>query len=323
MDEMLDVKQLEAFAAVMSAGSITGAARLTGRSQPAVTRLIQDLEAELGYGLLHRSGPRISPTAQGVRFHLEAERVLASLRQIRARAAAIGQDEPGPVEIAAIPALAAGLVPAALARMEASLPRELHLHGLAAEQVVQAVLSRRAELGLASLPVDHPGLDTHWIGEAPCVAVLPTGDALAREPVVPLRALAARRLLTVANPFRLRRRVEQALERLGVAPLSIMAMNASLPALLAVRAGLGVAVVEPATAHGVPVEGVAVRPLDAAIPFLWGVVTPAGQPLAPVVEALIEALRDAAAALLPGFHLRGRDERAAIAAAVYGEGVAA
>lgn len=319
MDELLDPRQLEAFAAVMSAGSITGGARLTGRSQPAVTRLIQELEAALGFGLLHRSGPRITPTPQGVRFHREAERVLVSLQQIRARAVAIAREEPGPVEIAAIPALAAGLAPAALARLGPSdLPKELHLHSLSAEQVVQAVLSRRAELGLASLPVDHPGLEMHWIGEAPCVAALPAGDPLARERVVPLRALAGRRLLTVANPFRLRRRVQQALERLGIAPLGFMAMNASLNALLAVRAGLGIAVVEPVTGHGVPIEGVVVRPLDISIPFLWSVVTPFGQPLAPAVEALIGALRDTAAALLPGFRLRDPADREAIGAAVYG-----
>lgn len=326
MDDLPDVRQLEAFTAVMSAGSITGAARLTGRSQPAVTRLIQELEAALGFSLLHRSGPRIFPTAQGVRFHQEAERVLVSLRQIGARAAAIAQAAPGPIEIAAIPALAAGLVPAALARLTLPLPAELHLHSLSAEQVVQAVLSRRAELGLASLPVDHPGLETHWVGEAPCVVVLASDDALAGNSVVPLRALASRRLLTVANPFRLRRRVAQALDAIGVAPPAIMAMNASLTAMAAVRAGLGVAVVEPVTAYGAPIEGVTVRQLDVSIPFLWGVVTPFGQPLDGTVTALVETLRDAAAAILPGFRLHDLADRDAIAAAVYGDtpqGVAA
>jgi hypothetical protein len=53
----IDVRQLEAFAAVMSAGSVTGAARLLGRSQPAVTRLIQDLEADIGYALCTEAVP--------------------------------------------------------------------------------------------------------------------------------------------------------------------------------------------------------------------------------------------------------------------------
>lgn len=316
--EHVDIRQLEAFAAVMSAGSITGAARLTGRSQPAVTRLIQELEAELGFHLLHRSGPRISPTAQGVRFHAEAERALVSLRQMRARADAIANAEAPPIEVAAIPALAAGLVPAALARLGEALPREIHLHGAPAEQVALAVLARRAEIGLASLPFDHPGLDTLWIGSAPCVVALPANDALAQRAVVPIRQLAGRRLLTMANPFRLRRRVQQALDRVGIASSPILATNASLNALLAVRAGLGVAIIEPATAYGVPVEGVVIRPLDAIIPFLWGVIAPLAVPLSSTAQALVGALCDTAVAILPGFRLHDPADRDAIAAAVYG-----
>jgi DNA-binding transcriptional LysR family regulator len=67
--EPFDIRQMEAFAAVMSAGSITGAARLLGRSQPALSRLIQDLETRLGFALLHRNGPRVSPTRRGILFH--------------------------------------------------------------------------------------------------------------------------------------------------------------------------------------------------------------------------------------------------------------
>src|SRR5271156_5411463 len=104
-----DIRQIETFSAVMSTGSITGAARLTGRSQPAVTRLVQELEADVGFSLLHRSGPRITPTPNGVRFHREVERALLSFKQLRARTDAIAQGQPAPVTIAAIPALAAGL----------------------------------------------------------------------------------------------------------------------------------------------------------------------------------------------------------------------
>jgi DNA-binding transcriptional LysR family regulator len=35
----------------MSTGSVTGAAQLLARSQPAISRLVQELEAEIGYAL--------------------------------------------------------------------------------------------------------------------------------------------------------------------------------------------------------------------------------------------------------------------------------
>ena len=73
----MELHQLEAFSAVMSAGSITGAGRLLGRSQPGVTRAIQDLEYELGYALFNRKGPRVTPTQRAFLLYAEVERSLA------------------------------------------------------------------------------------------------------------------------------------------------------------------------------------------------------------------------------------------------------
>ena len=212
----MDLKQLEAFAAVMSAGSITGAARLLGRSQPALTRLIQDLETSLGFGLLHRAGPRVTPTEQGLRFHQEVEPVMAWLRQLRERADAIALDRPRSLSVASIASFSVGMLPTALQRLgECVLPQQIHIRTALAEQVVQAVATQVSEIGITSLPVDHPALEIHWIGEAPCVAAVAADDPLAAAERIPLSALAGRRLITMANPFRWRRRVDLALKQRG------------------------------------------------------------------------------------------------------------
>ncbi|MBY5441330.1 LysR family transcriptional regulator [Rhizobium leguminosarum] len=313
-----DIRQLEAFAAVMSAGSVTGAARLLGRSQPAVTRLIQDLEADIGYALLHRSGPRISPTARGLLFHAEVERHLASLAHIRERANAIGLDEPPSLTIAATPSLAAGVLPQAISAVAPDLiPRHLHVQALAAENVVQAVLARSADFGISSLPLEHPGLDVHWIAEASCVVALAANDPLANDDMVRLSDLAERRIITLANPYRLRHRIDEALERAGVAPQRMIDVNASLTALTMVRAGLGVAIVEPATVCGVPLEGIVMRVLDHTIPFLFGAISPAAMPLTPTVAAVIDAAR-AVALAMPGCRLHDAGGVEALADTVYG-----
>jgi DNA-binding transcriptional LysR family regulator len=314
-----DIRQLEAFAAVMSAGSVTGAARLLGRSQPAVSRLIQDLEAELGYALLHRSSGRIQPTARGLRFHAEVERHLASLIHIRERAEAIGRDEPSTLTVAATPSLAAGILPQALAALPADLiPRHLHVQSLAAENVVQAVIARSADLGISSLPLEHPGLEIHWIAEAPCVVAIRADDPLAREDIVRLEDIAAHRVITLANPYRLRHRVDEALERVGVAPERIIDVNASLTAMSLVRAGLGVAIVEPATVCGVPLEGVVMRRLDQQISFLFGAISAAALPLTPTVSAVIDAAR-VQSLMMPGCRLLEVNGSDALADSVYGK----
>ncbi|WP_425351146.1 LysR family transcriptional regulator [Chelatococcus asaccharovorans] len=317
--ETLDLRQLDAFAAVMSAGSITGAARLLGRSQPAVTRLIQELEANLGFALLHRNGPRITPTNRGVLFHEEVERLLVSLKHMRERALAISQDAPLAIEIAAIPALAAGLVPRALAVIDAAvMPKQVHVQSAPAERVVQSVLARSADVGFASLPLEHPGLDIQWIGEAPCVAAVSASDPLARGEVVRLADLADRRIVTMANPYRLRGRIDEALAKAGVNPSDILDTNASFTALGVARSGLGVALVEPATAYSLPIEGLAIRPLDVHIPFVFGIVTPLAKPLTPGVEALISAFDVVSAALVPRLKRLDPGGRESLADVLYG-----
>ena len=171
----MEMRHFDAFAAVMSAGSVTAAGALLGRSQPAVTRLIQELEDSLGYALFERSGPRITPTARAFQLYQEVERSLIGLHRIRERALAIANDSQAPLSIAATPSLASGILSQALAQVQAGgldLPPSLQVHTGSDEYVVESVLAQRFDIGLATLPLDHRGLEIHWIGEAPCVAVV-------------------------------------------------------------------------------------------------------------------------------------------------------
>jgi len=312
-DEVIDIRLLEAFAAVMSAGSITGAARLLDRSQSVVTRQIQDLETDVGYLLFSRNGPRISPTPKGILFHAEVERLLTGLKHIRDRAAAIGADELPVLSLGAISALAAGVVPIALAAMnKALLPRQIHVQALSAENVVQSVLSQSVDFGLASLPVQHPGLDVHWVCEVPCVACIAADHPLAKRKVISLKDLDGRRLLTMANPYRLRRRIDDAIARSGAAPQEIIDTNASLTAIAMAKRSLGVAIIEPLLTANLGVDGVVTRPLDVTIPFLFAAISPIGRELSPTLAAVNEALRNTAATM-PGAILHGGE--AALSAA--------
>lgn len=312
----MELRQLEAFAAVMSTGSVTAAGRLLGRSQPAISRLLQELEAEIGYALFARSGPRVTPTEQGFLLYDDVERALSSLRQIRDRAEEIARGQAQPLLLAATSALAAGLVPDALKRIEAQAGNtRVQLRSASPERVVHAVLSGAAQLGATSLPLEHRGLTVHWIGQAPCVVALPENDPAARHDVVPVAELAGRRVITMANPYRLRRRLDAALGHAAGA----IETNSSVNALAAVRAGLGVSVLEPITAYGAPMAGVAIRSIDLDIPFFFGVITSQSQPLTPACQAMADALAQAAAQLLPGFVLHDAGQHGALLQSIYGD----
>ncbi|MFC7611967.1 helix-turn-helix domain-containing protein [Teichococcus aestuarii] len=55
------LRQLEAFRAMLRAGSVGAAAELLSLSQPAVTKLLRALEEETGLALFDRSRRRLSP----------------------------------------------------------------------------------------------------------------------------------------------------------------------------------------------------------------------------------------------------------------------
>lgn len=291
----LDPKQLEAFVAVLSVGSMTAAAKALGKSQPAVSRLIQDLEQELGFVLLHRNGPRISPTEQGIAFFAQAELFLAGLRTISERARQIESARPMPIEIAAVPALCSSLLPAALSNMDASLlPSQMHIQSIASENVVQAVLGRTADVGLASLPLDYPGLDVHWVGEVPSVAIVSDNSSLASAKLIHAHDLIDQRLILSANPYRFRAKIQAALEAHHIALDQTIDCNATYASIALARKGLGIAIVEAATISGLPLSGVKTIPLAFQIPYRWGVITAAGRPLSRTLEALLAALDRAA-----------------------------
>ncbi|SDT16997.1 transcriptional regulator, LysR family [Pseudomonas asplenii] len=316
----MDLRQLEAFAAVMSAGSVTAAGKMLGRSQPSVTRVIQELEQELGFALFERSGPKVTPTHKAFMMYGEVESALLGIRNIRQRAQHIAQEENHQIKLVAISALAAGLLPAALSCLPETLrPQQIQLQSMSPENVVQAVLSKTMDLGAVSLPLEHRGLDIHWIGEAACVAVLPAQSPLAAHEVLPMELLARQTLVTMANPYRFRRRIDKAFLDAGCGTPRMLDTNTSLIAMQMARAGLGIALVDPFTARGVPVEGVVVRPIGCHIPFFFGLISAFASPLSDVARALIDEIARSAQRLLPQMLMHEAAAHDALLQSIYAE----
>lgn len=75
----LSLRQLEALMAVVKAGTVSRAAEVLRISQPAASKLIQDLEADTSLHLFERESGRLVPTGRGMRLYEEVERILSSV----------------------------------------------------------------------------------------------------------------------------------------------------------------------------------------------------------------------------------------------------
>jgi len=115
--------QIRDFLAVVECGSIRGAARKLGVSQPTITKSVRGLEAELRVQLLGRSARGIVPTASGRAFFTRARVAQSELHKAKEEAAEVGASSAGLVAFGVGPVFAALVVPQAVVRFRQQFPR--------------------------------------------------------------------------------------------------------------------------------------------------------------------------------------------------------
>lgn len=107
----LNLRTLRYFVAVVDAGSLTAAALAIPIAQPALTRQMRDLEAEMGVQLLQRLPRGVRLTQAGVTFYESAQRMLAEAARLSQKLARSQQSTQATVVLGASPTLARVLLP--------------------------------------------------------------------------------------------------------------------------------------------------------------------------------------------------------------------
>ncbi len=269
----MNVKDLRTFLSVAEFGSVTLAAGALGKSQPSVSRCIQDLETELGFALLDRVGRRVSLSPEGAAFEEEARRLVSAFDGLPARTRARASGMAQPLSISATSALGTGLVPHALALWDPKdRPRDIRIVQGVPNAVAQDLLTGRARIGLASLPLDVPGITCLRAYSAPLVIALPAARAneFPEGQAVSLASIASGPLVTMLDRSRLQGRIAQALTDVGAPSERSIRVNSTVTALELVRLTGAAAIVEPITATGALPHGVVTRPLVEDISFVFG-----------------------------------------------------
>ncbi len=122
LGETLDLKQLRYFLEVARLGSVSGAARACGLSQPGMSLRMSELEARLGEQLLRRGNRGVVVTDAGQILRHHAERILAEESLLRRQFEAREELSQGHVAFGMIPTLAPYLLPLMLADFRAEYP---------------------------------------------------------------------------------------------------------------------------------------------------------------------------------------------------------
>jgi DNA-binding transcriptional LysR family regulator len=306
---MLDSRRLRVLVEVARHGSFSAAAEALGYTQPAVSRQIATLEAEVGTTLIRRVPKGAVLTDAGQLLVERAEAILARLHDVESELRALAGLEGGRLRMATFASAASSIVPLAIASFRERHPA-VELNVMMADPIesmprlrageLDLVLSHDRALGepvLASGQVSGPaqapsGFEFVHLFDDPMYVAMPAGHPLADEPRLRLARFANEPwMLATTHTCPDSRLFLRACHEAGFEP-QIAFQNDDYPAILGfVAAGVGVALIPDMAARGVR-EDVVVRELDPAPPSrpIMAVV-PVGY-RAPAVSAMLTVLRD-------------------------------
>ena len=224
--------------------SLTRAAQAIGTSQPAVSRGILELEAELGVDVFVRHGKRIlGLTDPGREVLARAERVLAEIDGIERVTADFRARDAGELRVATTHTQARYVLPAVVREFRKRYPAvRLALLQGSPRQITQSVMSRDVDFAIATeVPEEAEGLVSIPAFEWEHVVVMPSKHPLAGQPLS-LQALVKYPIVTYVEEFAGRRRIDRAFADAGLRPDVVLAAIDSDVIKTYVGVGLGVGI---------------------------------------------------------------------------------
>ncbi len=174
---------LQAFVAAIEDGSLRSAGRRLGYSQPALTKMIQDLECELAAPLLVRNARGVIPTEQGRLLLEHARRVQTELVQARQQIAQLGGVMRGELRISACASALGRLVPQALRSFAPEFPGiRLRVSEDCHGEQVEKLRNGASDIAITTLPASAPGeeFQVHRLMISRMAVVARRGSAQAR-----------------------------------------------------------------------------------------------------------------------------------------------
>jgi DNA-binding transcriptional LysR family regulator len=177
MNTEFDWRLIRSFLAALDRGSLLGAAKALGSTQPTIGRHIGELEGQLGVVLFERTGRGLLPTQMALRLADSARAMESNANELARSVSGAQAGRAGTVRITASQPVACFLLPPVLAQMRLALP-EIQVELVASNQVSN-LLRREADIALRMVQPDQASLVTRRIGKV-TLGAYAHGDYLRR-----------------------------------------------------------------------------------------------------------------------------------------------
>jgi LysR family nitrogen assimilation transcriptional regulator len=299
MPRLTDLRLLGNFLHVCEATSLAAAALRANVTQPALSKQVAALEAELGVRLLERHARGVRLTAAGEALRDRAGALLRDAERVAAEIGAAPAAIRGEVSVGVVSSLRDLLVtPAIAAFLHAHPEVRVRMAEGTSRAMRDALLAGRADLAVIATGEDAAPLDSRAFVAEPLLAIAPAAAALALHAPLGLEDMAGRPLVLVAAPNSIRTRLDAAMAGAGLRTTVRAEVENAATAVDLVRLGIGWSVFSHAAVARALAQGeVSAAPL-AGLHIGWALAVPRARRASAAAAALAAAIEAAATGLV-------------------------
>ncbi|PWK14592.1 LysR family transcriptional regulator [Psychrobacter immobilis] len=191
----MDLKQLNAFIAIADSRSFSAAATKTGLSQPSLSRLLKQLETDMGVELVDRYHRPLHLTEAGTFFYDKISAILTEIDTVTSMTQRLSTPS-SMLNIGFVPSVLYGLLPEIIAMLKQSSPDiDVNLKDISSYQQIEALKSGEIDIGFGRFPHQDPWIQQILLRHERYVVALPKAHPLAHVKEQRLIDLANNRLI--------------------------------------------------------------------------------------------------------------------------------
>lgn len=262
---MPSIKSIRAFILTMEQGSLTLAAQEMNLSQPAASRLLQQLEDEFGSPLFFRDKKTLIPSPQAELLYPELSRILSTYSEVPNILGALKHDEALPFKVMAQTRCTLGLVTPALAQLGKKWPNlKIDLATNKRTELRRRMISDRFDVGVFALPLHIDFAEVVEVRAMKCRVVVTKNSPLAKKASVTLEDLQEENYISVKEALIGKASIEKMLTKSGVKLAPKHEVSNAYVGLSLVRQGLGFMVAERSTIDPAYLSDIRLLPIDNA-----------------------------------------------------------
>jgi DNA-binding transcriptional LysR family regulator len=259
-------RMIEAFRAAMLNGGIGAGADALGISQPAMSRLIADLQRSVGFPLFAKSGRTVKATEEAEALMTKVQQSFLGLEQITNFSAQLRKQKLGRLSICAIPSIGHSVMPAIVRQLREKFPDVLiSLSVTSYVDVAKQVRTRVADIGLTADTLSLGDLETVAEFTSPCVCIGTTAWLDPEARYVDAQTLSKMPFITPTGTFQ--SRLDAWFEANGVRVDAMVEASLFQTVSDLSLEGLGVSVVDPSTGARHRAHGGVTLPLIPALAY--------------------------------------------------------